>query len=158
MTAHPEFIVGQMRVHTTEPFGYLHVGTHTTMADADKALDALIERLESIVKDEGIHGDGPMVLVCTFGADGVFLEAGYPVREEAMDRSSSHVRTVDGSRCASLLYWGSLDHYVKAHEALMQRIREAGLPYDNQLREWYLHFEGDSSPNNVMLLQYVLAT
>jgi effector-binding domain-containing protein len=153
----PEFVVGQVRLQPTSPFTFFRVGDETTRAEADTALDALMEDLSRAVESEGLAGPGPVVLVCQSRGEELYLEAGYAVQPEVAPASSARVRTVPGAPCASLLYWGSLRHYPKAHEALWQGIQQAGLTYGNELREWYLHFEGDDSPNNVILLQYVLS-
>ncbi|NPV08610.1 MAG: hypothetical protein HPY83_11710 [Anaerolineae bacterium] len=157
MEADPEFVIGQMRLQTTEPFLYFRVGSETSRAEADATLDALMAELDEARAGSDASTEGPVVLIARFGDEGLYLEAGHRIGPEAASCETARVRLVEGRRCASLLYWGSLEHYAKAHEALVLGMRQAGLTGAGELREWYLQFEGDSSPDNVMLLQYVLA-
>ncbi|HUT20604.1 MAG TPA: hypothetical protein VM366_15720, partial [Anaerolineae bacterium] len=63
---------------------------------------------------------------------------------------AAQVKTLPPYHCASLLYWGSLEHIGEAYEALSGAIKEAGLEQSGEGREWHYHFEGDASLNNVI--------
>lgn len=157
IAAVPDFIVGQMRVQTAATFDFFHVGAQTTIPEADKTLDKLMAKLEGVVEGSDVAKDGPVVLVYSGTEQNFLLEAGYPVAAGTEAVGEAQVRQVEARRCASLLYWGSLAHFSKAHDALMRGMQEAGLRHGDDMREWYLHFEGDDSPNNIILLQHSLA-
>jgi effector-binding domain-containing protein len=148
-----EFAIGQMRVQTMREETYFHVASQpTTMAGLDKELDILIPKLEAAQAQAGIALARPVV-IRYFGAgkpDSFVLEVGVPVKAGTQPAGEAQVKTLPPFRCASLLYWGSLAHVGQAYETLMQAIKEAGLEHIGEGREWYYHFEGDASPNNVI--------
>lgn len=78
------------------------------------------------------------------------MEIGVPVKPGMQPAGEALVKTLPPFHCATLLYWGILAHIVEAYGALNQAIKEAGLEPDGEGREWYYHFEGDTSPNNIL--------
>jgi effector-binding domain-containing protein len=154
--ATPEFVISQMRVQTMreQPFFYV-VSRPTAMGGLDKELDLLMPKLEA-AQAEAHVGDSASVIIRYFpsGTSDTFLmEVGIPMKAGARPAGEAQVKTLPPYRCASLLYWGSLEHIGQAYEALMQAIKDAGLERGGEGREWYYHFEGDASPNNVIGLQ-----
>ena len=111
-----------------------------TNGPVDEAIDRLIAQV------------GPVIIryYATGAPDTWVLEVGVPVKAGTEAAGEAQVKTLPPFRCAALLYWGSLEHIVQAHETLMQAIREAGLEQTDENREWHYHFEGDVSPNNVI--------
>jgi effector-binding domain-containing protein len=154
--ATPEFVISQMRVQTMRerPFFFV-VSRPTAMAGLDKELDLLMPKLEA-AQAEAHVGDGAPVIIRYFPSetpDTFVMEVGIPVKAGAKPAGEAQVKTLPPFRCASLLYWGSLEHIGQAYETLTQAIKEAGLEQTGEGREWYYHFEGDVSPNNVIGLQ-----
>ena len=154
--ATPEFVISQMRVQTMRerPFFFV-VSRPTAMAGLDKELDLLMPKLEA-AQAEAHVGDGAPVIIRYFPSetpDTFVMEVGIPVKAGAKPAGEAQVKTLSPFRCASLLYWGSLEHIGQAYETLTQAIKEAGLEQTGEGREWYYHFEGDVSPNNVIGLQ-----
>jgi effector-binding domain-containing protein len=78
------------------------------------------------------------------------MEVGVPVKAETQPAGKAEVKTLPPFHCASLLYWGSLEHIGQAYEKLIQAIKEAGLERTGEGREWHYHFRGDASPDNVI--------
>ncbi len=156
-SAVPEYVFGEVRTQTWGPFTYLSVGDAAPMSTLDALLDRLIAALDSACDAAGMRSIGPVVLRYGTqpgaGADVWWMEAGYPVRPGTPAAPGTVVRDLPAFRCATLLYSGSLAHMGIAHERLTSGIRAAGLRAGAEGREWYLYFEGDDSPNNVMLLQ-----
>lgn len=151
--ATPEFVISQMRVQTMreQPFFYV-VSRPTAMGGLDKELDLLMPKLEAAQAAADIAQVGPVV-IRYFGSgdpDTFVMEVGVPVKAGTQPAGKAQVKTLPLFRCASLLYWGSLEHIGQAYETLTQSIREAGLEQTGEGREWYYHFEGDASPNNVI--------
>jgi len=153
MTADTDYLIGQMRLQTMpeQPFFYV-VCPPTAMAELDKELDRLIPLLEA-AQAEAHVGDGASVIIRyypTGEADKYLMEVGVPVKPGTQPAGKAQVKTLSAYRCAALLYWGSLAHIGDAYGALMQAIKDAGLTQGPECREWYYHFEGDVSPNNII--------
>jgi effector-binding domain-containing protein len=148
-----EFLIGQMRVQTTcEETLFYVASSPTAMSDLDQQLDLLMPQLKAAQAAAGIEQVGPVV-IRYFGAgdpDSYVLEVGVPVRAGTPAAGAARVKTLPPCRCAALLYWGSLEHIGQAYETLHGAIKEAGLDRGSEGREWYYHFEGDASPNNVI--------
>ncbi len=152
----PDFLIGQMRMQTMREETYFFVASPPTpFADLDKALDILIPKLEAAQSQAGIAQVGPVV-VRYYPANKRnrhILEIGVPVKAGTQPAGDAQVKTLPSFRCASLLYWGSLAHIAQAYETLTKAVKDAGLVHVGEGREWHYHFEGDTSPNNVIGLQ-----
>ena len=153
MSDHPGYLIGQMRVQTMREETFFHVTSQpTAMSGLDKELDLLMPQLEAAKAEAGIAQAGPVVIryFPTGEADTYVMEVGVPVTAGTPAAGAAQVKTLPPYHCASLLYWGSLEHIGEAYEALSGAIKEAGLEQSGEGREWYYHFEGDGSPNNVI--------
>ena len=156
LPATPDFVIGQMRVQTVREETFFHVAGHPTkMADLDIELDRLIPLIEAAQAAAGIAQVGPLITryYWVSAPDMYVMELGVPVKTGTPAAGEAQVKRLPSLRCASLLYWGSLEHIGDAYKALMQAIQEAGLEPSGDNREWHYHFEGDRSPNNVIELQ-----
>lgn len=154
-TADPPFVFGQMRVQTMPGVPFFFVRAETTMDGLGEAIDRLMPLLLAERNQGGVTTAGPVVI--RYLGEGMtrsfVLEAGFPVAEGTQPAGEAQVVTLPPFRCASLLYSGGLDHLSDAYDLLMEGIEDAGLQHVEEAREWYLHFEGDDSPNNVTLIQ-----
>jgi len=153
MSEGPDFLIGQMRVQTMREETFFHVtGRPVPMSELDDELDRLIPLLEAAQAEAGIAQVGPVVIryYLSGGTDTYVMELGVPVRPGTRAAAEAQVKVLPPYRCASLLYWGSLEHIAPAYEALLGAIRDAGLKQTGEGREWHYHFEGDVSPNNVI--------
>ncbi|HOU16192.1 MAG TPA: GyrI-like domain-containing protein [Anaerolineae bacterium] len=153
MTADTDYLIGQTRVLTMpeQPFFYV-ISAPTVMASLDNELNRLIPLLEA-AQAEAHVGDGAPVIIRyypTGEADMYLMEVGIPVKPGTQPAGEAQVKTLPPYHCASLLYWGSLEHIQEAYGALMQAIKDVGLAQGPDSREWYYHFEGDTSPNNII--------
>jgi len=140
-----------MRVQTMreQPFFYV-VSRPVPMEGLDKELDLLMPKL--LAAKAEAHVGGP-VIIRYFPTDtppAYLMEVGFPVEAGTLPAGEAQIKTLPPYRCASLLYWGSLEHMGQAYETLMQAIKAAGLDQTGEGREWHYHFEGDASPNNVI--------
>lgn len=162
--AEPEALYGEMRVQTWSPFEFLCVGGKAPLAELDNLLDRLMGNLESAVEVSGVRPIGPVVLrfaPAPGQGEGIHrLEAGYPARPGTPPAPGTEVLALGAFRCAALLYSGPIDpgHMQVAYERLFAAISEAGLKTTGEGREIHLHFDGDGSPNNVVLLQQGIRT
>ncbi|MBN2003617.1 MAG: GyrI-like domain-containing protein [Anaerolineae bacterium] len=153
MTTQTDYIIGQMRVQTMpEQLFFYVVCPPIAMDRLDEELNRLMPLLGA-ARAEAHVGDGAPVIINYYpaGEAGEFaMEVGIPVKAGAGPAGEAQVKILPVYRCAALLYWGSLEHIQEAYDALMKAIGEAGLERTGKGREWYYHFEGDASPNNVI--------
>ena len=149
----PDLLISQMRVQTMREETFFYVACPPTpMANLDRELDRMMPQLEAAKAAGGIAHLGPVVIryYKSGEPDTYAMEAGVPVKPGTQAAGEAQVKTLPPYCCASLLYWGSLEHIGQAYETLMQAIQEAGLEQTGEGREWHYHFEGDASPNNVI--------
>lgn len=147
------FLIGQARMQTMREEAFFHVTSQPMpINELDQELDALMPRLQAAQAAAGIAGMGPVVIryFRSGEADTYVMEAGVPVKAGTPAAGAAQVKTLPPYRCASLLYWGSLEQIGQAYETLNRAIQDAGLERSGEGREWYYHFEGDGSPNNVI--------
>ena len=155
----PEYLIGQMRILTMGEQPYFYVSNQPTlMSELDKDLDLLMPKLQVATVKAGISEAGPIVIryypVKNESGAGepvlYVMEIGVPVKPETQPAGEALVKVLPAFRCAALLYWGSLAHIAEAYGALTEAIKEAGLSETGEGREWHYHFEGDTSPGNVL--------
>jgi effector-binding domain-containing protein len=149
--------IGEMHVRTLRPFTYFYVSKRTSMA-AMKA--DIVESMAKVAAARGPVGsgeDGPYVFAYVMDGDPETFEMriGMPVPEGTPAAGEAQVARYGEFHAATLLLTGSLAHITPAWEALVQAMRREGLTPGAESREWYLYWEGDDSPNNVIWLQVV---
>ncbi|MBN1246598.1 MAG: hypothetical protein JXC32_03020 [Anaerolineae bacterium] len=150
------FVIGPVRLLTVREETFFHVVCPpTAMADLDRELDRKMPLLEAAKAAAGIAQLGPIVVryYKTEEPDIYVMEVGVPVMPDTEAAGEARIMQLPPLRCASLLYWGSLEHIGDAYAALTSVVQEAGLAPVGEGREWYYCFEGDTSPNNVIGLQ-----
>ncbi|MGC9393393.1 MAG: hypothetical protein ACP5J4_00910 [Anaerolineae bacterium] len=153
MTSNTDYLISQMRVLTMREQTFFYVACPPTpMPALDEELSRLMPLLGAAQEETHITGDAPIIVryFPTGEADLYVMEAGVPVKPGTQPAGEAQVKTLPPYRCAALLYWGSLEHIAEAYGALNQAIKEAGLEQTGEGQEWYYHFEGDASPNNLI--------
>lgn len=159
--AGPDHFFGELRVQTWRPFTYFYVGDTAPLADLDPLLDRLMAQLGAACDAAAVRPLGPVVLRYGAqperGAEVWWLQAGCPVAPGTPASHGAAVCDLPAFHCAAMLYWGSLAHMGELHSRLTEGLRAQGLRAGAEGREWYLCFEGDASPNNVIMLQRGLA-
>ena len=155
----PDHVIGEMRVQTVREVRYFRVTTRAPFDKLDEVLDPVILRLEAAQAEAHSATAGP-VIIRYFEVDepGIYrMDIGVPVKDDVNAAGDAEIETLPPFHCAALLYWGSLEHIGDAYGALNKAIGDAGLVHKGEGREWYLHFEGDVSPDNVIMLQLEVA-
>ncbi|MHB1354568.1 MAG: hypothetical protein ACYCZF_01170 [Anaerolineae bacterium] len=152
-------MIGGMRVLTMDEQLYFYItNTPTSMSELDKDLDLMIPKLETAQALAGIAQVGPVIIgyhpvkseIDTSKPLLYVMEIGVPIKPGTKPAGEALLKTLPPFHCAALLYWGSLAHITEAYGALSQAVKEAGLEPLGEGREWHYHFEGDTSPNNVL--------
>lgn len=157
-TATPEYTVGQPRTGTMAGFRHFYVRGRASMKNIPQVAGTLID--EAIAAYQGAHSspvDQPTVILSYHMPDetGEFdMFAGFSIVIEIAAAGSAVIEEVPSTRCASILLTGSLAHLPAAYQELERYIQAQGLRYGSNFREWYLYWEGDGSPNNVILIAF----
>ena len=138
---------------------YFRVTVNAPFDKLDEALDPLIVELEQAQAAAGIAALGPVIVrYFQTGEPGMYrMDIGVPVKADVTAAGDAEMEVLPSIRCGALLFWGSLAYIGDAYGALNKGIADAGLVNRGEGREWHLHFEGDTSANNVILLQLEVA-
>ena len=149
---------GEVRVLTWSPWHYLCVGGEALLTELDPLLDREIAALEAAREASGVRPSGPIVVryrpAPESGSDVYWMGTGFPVAEGTVAPPGTEVQALPAFRCATLLFSGSLAGIQEAYDRLFRGMEAAGLERTGEGREWHLYFEGDASPNNVIMLQH----
>jgi effector-binding domain-containing protein len=157
-TATPEFTISPMRVQTMRGGPFFYLSTPTTMPELGQAIASTMPKLMAAQRAGNVTMAGPMVFIYTgeYENGPFLLEMGFPVPEGTQPAGEAQVRRLSDFHCASVVYCGALRHMSQAYGELGVKMQQAGLQMGNEMREWYLYFEDDQSPNNVTLIQHGL--
>lgn len=112
--------------------------------------------LEAAQAEANIVAAGPTMIryFATEHAGQWHMDVGVPIsRDWVQAAGEAQIVTAPALECGAILHWGSLAHIGDSYAALNRGITEAGLTNVGEGREWYLHFAGDTSTDNVILLQ-----
>jgi len=156
-TMDPGNAFGEVRFLTWSPWHYLCVGGEAPFTELDPLLDREIAALEGAREASGVRATGPIVVrykpAPESGKDIFWMGTGFPVAEGTPAPAGTEVQPLPAFRCATLLFCGGLQGIQEAYDRLFRGIAVAGLARTGEGREWHLYFEGDVSPNNVIMLQ-----
>ena len=157
-------MVGQPRLQKVNGFFYLYAEMkHLKQSEVSKSV-VLIEQVnDECMKLFGCIPFGAyveMYINSPQEEDSKLIydcQKGYALNVEDITPKDARVkiRYVEPALCASILVWGS--EISKSYGPLMDFVNEKGLKCaDEGWREWWLHYEGDNSKNNITLVQHVL--
>lgn len=157
--ANPDHVIGATRIQTVPEVRYFRVTVNAPFDKLDEVLDPLIVKLEQAQAAADIAALGPVIVrYFPTGEPTIYrMDIGVPVKDDVLAAGDAEIELLPSIRCGALLFWGSLEHIGAAYGALNKGIADAGLTNRGEGREWHLHFEGDTSPNNVILLQLEVA-
>ena len=164
--AEPELMVGQPRLQKVNGFYYLYAEMKHLKTSEVTESNVLIKQ----VNDEcmklfgripfGTYVEMYINLPQETGEYMYDCQKGYAIPDNMTPENITPVdgvkiRYVEPALCASILVWGS--EISKSYGPLMDFVNEKGLKCaDEGWREWWLHYEGDNSKNNITLVQHVL--
>jgi effector-binding domain-containing protein len=165
--AKPEFLVSEMRIQRLPGPTYLHAETETTLAKIGQVAGETIPALRKAIADQNrvvmAHGGGnvyitgPLIFVYQ-GATGEMdtpfkLCIGFAVAEGTKPLGVYKVKKLDDFRCATVLFSGPMAKVGEAYGKLFPALTAAGHTPTGETREYYLYWESDKSPNNILLIQ-----
>jgi len=158
----PAFHLSPMILKSTDAVEHFIYGEMET--DQAGMMDALQKTFFPLMEKEGKDGlilDAPPTFVyqgATQDPKQKFkLATGFPTREGAKAAGEFKVKKLDGIRCASIYFTGSLEHFGKAYESIFTQLIKAGHKPTGETRELYLFWAGEASPNTVVEIQVAIA-
>lgn len=147
-----QFSTVHVRTLGEQPFFYAEV--ETSFQELGEAVVPILEELEKLEQDKKVTYTGTAVFVyhnATMDPNAKFkLHVGFPVKEGTAGQGRFKVRKLAPFKCATLLYGGPLSSVGQAYERLMGAVGDR--KRTGESREYYLHWEGMDSPNNVEMI------
>jgi effector-binding domain-containing protein len=151
-----DYVVSPVRVMTVPEVRLFCVTVQAPFDKLDDELNRAIPLLEAAQAEANIATAGPTVIryFATENAGQWQMDVGVPISWDWVQATGeAQIVTAPALECGAILHWGSLEHIRDSYTTLKQGIAEAGRTAVGEGREWYLHFAGDTSPDNVILLQ-----
>lgn len=152
-----DYVCGQVRIMEVREERLFCVTTRAPFDALDSELARLMPLLEAAKEAAGLQGAGPVVVrYFATEEEGVWqMDVGVPVTglNWVEPGGGGQIVTLPALRVGALLHWGSLSHIIESYDALNRGIADAELRPWGEGREWYLHFAGDQSAENIILLQ-----
>jgi len=150
-----DFVVSDMRVQTLAGGTYLYGTTETTFTDIKKAIDGLMPKVDKALADGTAREVGGVLFLYEHVTDmnaKFTLSIGVVTPEGQKSVGDLKVKKLESYRCATVIYSGKLESIPEAYNRLMGALGAAKLEPVGHSREYYLHWKGETSPNNVVLI------
>jgi hypothetical protein len=126
----------------------------TTMAEMGDAITPILNDLEKLVTEKKVVRSGETIFVyqgATQDPNTKFkLQVSFAVPEGTQAQGDFKVRKLEPFKCATVLFGGPIPQIGKAFEKVFGGLG-SNTP-TGEHREYYLHFEGLDSPNNVQFI------
>ena len=126
----------------------------TTMADLGTAITPILEDLEKLVVARKIVRTSDTIFIyqgATQDPQKKFkLQVSFSVMDDTQPPEGFKVRKLEPFKCATVLFGGPIPSIAKAYEKLFGGL--GGNTPTGETREYYMHFEGVDSPNNVQMV------
>jgi len=136
---------------------FFHLAAPATQAEAAKVSAALTQRLILALAGAGIQTLGPILIVqrgVTPDPTRPFeMELGVLVPGGTKAVGGARVRPLGAFPCATTVVTGALAEAGRAFETLFRTSMDKGRIPTGEIREMVLFWEGETSPNNMMLVQ-----
>lgn len=149
-----EVQVTEVAVRTMGSQTILYQEIETTLADLGTAIGPILEGLEKLVKEKKVVYGGSTIFVYQGATDDPAkkfkLQVSFAVLDGTVAQGDFKVRKLEPFKCATVLYGGPISAVAKAYEKVYGGL--AGNIPTGETREYYLHFEGVESPNNVEII------
>ena len=150
--ANPEVTFGEVRTQTVREMSYFCVEAQTTMAELRSTIDTSMDSLALAEVAGRVRAAGPMLFRYLGTTEPFTLQIGFPVAPGTAPVGDAQVTELAPFACASLIHGGDLGHLSEGYAALSSGMKALGLEQGDEMWEWYLYFEDDTSANNVTWL------
>lgn len=157
--AEPDYVIGQPRLQKVEGFHFFYIEQeHAEPGQEGPSMASLTKKARDAYAKVIGESYAPALCVMWFGVLGVpdlyDNQVGFAVREGTTPLGEAKVRYVEPTLCVSLLAWGDEGAFAKSYGPLIAFAEDKGLKCIQGFREWDLHWEGDKSKNNIILIQH----
>ena len=126
----------------------------TSMADLATAIGPVLEDLEKLVLAKKIVRTSDTIFIyqgATQDPQKKFkLQVSFSVHDDTQPQEGFKVRKLEPFKCVTVLFGGPIPSIAKAYEKLFGGL--GGNTPTGETREYYMHFEGVESPNNVQMV------
>jgi effector-binding domain-containing protein len=148
--------IGEPRIQDLKGMNYLHFERKTTIRQMNQTLNADIQKMMAEMKAHSISPAGPLMMVMqgmTANQDQQFLlEVGFDVAKGAVAPQGYSISELPADHCASVIFSGPMTNIGLAYRKLYNTIFGAGMMPTPESREYVLYWEGNGSPNNVVMI------
>lgn len=158
----PKFHISSPIVKDIEPIEAFICGEAET--NFEQFMDTLSKTFFPLMEKEGENGTvfqgAPIFIYHGASQDPAKkfkFTAGYAVAPDAKPIGEYKIKKIDGYRCLSVYYTGSLETIDQAYMQLFAQVARAGHTPTGQTRELYLDWHGEASPNTVVEVQVGIA-
>jgi effector-binding domain-containing protein len=156
----PTYTVGPTCMRHLVGFNFVYTICHATIKTIADVAGTEVPKLFDAVKNAGIQQQGPVVFIyknTPTSADQPFdFQLGMAVEQGPRAPPGYQSTQLNAIDCATILYTGDMANIGHAYGALFQALPATGKIPTGETREYYLYFEDDKSPNNVVLITAVL--
>jgi effector-binding domain-containing protein len=146
--------LSNVAVRTLSPQTILYQEIETSLSELGEAVGPILERLEKLVKEKKVVYTGSTIFVyqgATADPTKKFkLQVSFAVVDGTEAQGGFKVRRLEPFKCATVLYGGPIPSISQAYEKVYGGL--GGNTPTGESREYYLHFEGVDSPNNVQVI------
>lgn len=155
-----EYLVGEMHIQNLPAINYLYGSSETTFDKLKDVIDKYLAMLTKGIEASEIHTKGHATFIYRGVQEDMSkpftLEVGWAVSDGTKAAGELKLKKLPATKCATMLYTGSVANIAKIYEKLMPAVAKAGLTPAGDVRECYLNWEGPDSLNNVIQVQVEL--
>jgi effector-binding domain-containing protein len=156
----PDFTLGPVRQQHLVGVNFLYTTCKATIRTIADVAGAEVPKLFDAIKEANIQQRGPVIFIyrnLTDNLDAPFdVQIGMAVEDNVVPPTGYQSIQLSPSDCATILYTGSMANIGQAYATLMPAAWSYERKPTGETREYYLYFEDDKSPNNVVLIATVL--
>ena len=149
-----EVQLSDVAVRTMGAQTILYREIETSLSELGQSVGPILDQLEQLVKDKKVVYSGSTIFLyqgATQDPNKKFkLQVSFAVLEGTEAQGDFKVRRLEPFKCATVLYGGPISSIPKAYEKVFGGL--GGATPTGETREYYFHFEGVESPNNVQLV------
>jgi hypothetical protein len=145
------------RTQEVEGFRYLYLEQrHVAEWEVGDAMRVLMPRIFELYAETFGAAEPPplMAMFIDLEEKTYDVRVGFPVRPETPALAGALEMAVPPSLCAGVLVWGA--DVTVSYAPLMDYVNALGLTCVDGWRETYVHWSGETSPNNISLIQHVV--
>ena len=155
--ADAEFVISPTRLQQTKPATFFYRELEASFANFNDVARPVHQALRAAVREGGNRVAGPEMMVY-FGLpadrETIFkFQFGVIVEDGAKPQGDFKVRELPAMECRTILYSGHVKNISRAFRRVMEAVSSAGEQMTDEIRELSLHWEGEESDNNVVMIQ-----